>query len=319
MEGIEKYKKILITGAFGYIGGRLGHYLTNQGYEVYLGTRFENRSLPSWTSIEKVVCTSWENSKKLYDISKNMDVIVHLAGMNASDCFKNPEKAIEFNGHNTRKLIETAKLAGVKKFIYLSTAHVYANPLLGTFSESSEPKNDHPYAVSHLEGENALIELSNNGNFQGNIVRLSNAFGPPADKAVDCWSLVVNDLCKQAIEKKILKLKTSGLQKRNFIPITDVCRAIGYFIISENSNYSSKIYNLGGISLSVFEMATLIQKCCLEVFGYSPEIRKPIVSVLPKSEVLKYKMDWLNKSNFSFETEIWEEIYSLLHFCRKSF
>lgn len=48
--------------------------------------------------------------------------------MNAVDCADNPIEALEFNGVSTARLAQSAAHAGVKKFLYLSTVHVYANP-----------------------------------------------------------------------------------------------------------------------------------------------------------------------------------------------
>ena len=62
------------------------------------------------------------------------------------------------------------------------------------------------------------------------VFRLSNCIGAPKDINSNCWMLLVNDLCKQIIEHKKMKLNTNGKQLRNFITITDVCRVVNLFI-----------------------------------------------------------------------------------------
>ena len=109
---------------------------------------------------------------------------------------------MDFNGVATKRLVEAASRAGVKKFIYLSTAHVYASPLVGTITEQTLPNNSHPYASSHLAGESAVLNADERGVIQGVVMRLSNAYGAPMHKGVNCWMLVVNDLCRQAVQTR---------------------------------------------------------------------------------------------------------------------
>ena len=89
---------------------------------------------------------------------ENVDVVIHTAGMNAQECASDPEQALAFNGTVTADLVSSAVKQGVQKFIYLSTAHVYKEPLVGTISESSQTTNTHPYATSHLAGEIPVLE-----------------------------------------------------------------------------------------------------------------------------------------------------------------
>ena len=78
--------------------------------------------------------------------------------MNSQDCANDPVAALEFNGVATTRLVSAALSSGVKKFIYLSTAHIYSSPLVGKISEETYPKNFHPYATSHLAGEMAVLK-----------------------------------------------------------------------------------------------------------------------------------------------------------------
>jgi len=129
-------------------------------------------------------------------------VVILAAGMNAQDCLANPVAALDFNGVAIARFVGAAARAGVKRCIYLSAAHVYASPRVGNISEETCPKNLHPYATSHLSGEYAVLAANDRREMQGFVLRLSNAFGPPTSREVKCWSLVTNDLCRQAIEKK---------------------------------------------------------------------------------------------------------------------
>ena len=119
--------RALITGGFGYIGAKLGEYLFQNGHKVVLGTQ-RILTAPNWLPQVEVVNTIWNDEKELTRICQGFDVIVHAAGMNAEDCSNDPIKALEFNGLATTRILRSAIQSGIKKFVYLSTAHVYRNP-----------------------------------------------------------------------------------------------------------------------------------------------------------------------------------------------
>ena len=105
----------------------------------------------------------------------------------------------------------------------------------------------------------------------GISLRISNGIGAPKDFNSKCWMLLVNDLCRQAVTQGRLKLRTSGGQKRDFI--TDYHRGT-YF---KDSNIFieklPRIINIGsGKSISVMEMALLIQQRCKAVLNIDPQI-----------------------------------------------
>ena len=59
---------------------------------------------------------------------------------------------MKFNCETTIKFAQAALKAGVKRFIFLSTIHVYSSKLIGVFSEDSIPSNSHPYASIKNKG-----------------------------------------------------------------------------------------------------------------------------------------------------------------------
>ena len=311
--------RILITGGFGFVGGRLAVHLSKVGHEIILGTR-HSITPPDWLSQVEVAKIIWDDEVVLERSCKGVDAIIHTAGMNAQDCAANPVEALAFNGLATAKLVAAASRASVKKFIYLSTAHVYASPLVGVITEETFPRNLHPYATSHLAGEQAVLSAHARGELQGIVSRLSNAFGAPMHKDVNCWMLLVNDLCKQAVQTRKLVLQSNGLQHRDFIGLTEVCCVLEKLVDSDQLKQAN-IFNVGaGVSQSVLAMAQLIQQRCTKVLGFMPELHHKQSGADEQHLTLTYHTDNLNTLSISCKSQTnTVEIDRLLQFCQTTF
>jgi UDP-glucose 4-epimerase len=311
--------RILITGGFGFIGGRLAVHLAQAGHQIILGTR-HLITPPDWLSQAEVAKIDWDDAEVLERSCDGIDVIIHAAGMNAQDCIADPAAALVFNGAATAHLVASACRATVKQFIYLSTAHVYASPLVGIITEETCPNNSHPYATSHLAGEHAVLTESVRAEINGIVLRLSNTFGAPMHKDVSCWTLLVNDLCKQAVQTRKLVLQSNGLQHRDFICLSEVCCVVEKLIDSDHLT-QAKIFNVGaGLSHSVLEMAQLIQQRCSKVLGFVPELQHKQCGLDEQPPSLTYCTKNLNTWGISIESlGSKAEIDRLLRFCQNAF
>lgn len=312
--------RVLITGGFGYIGGRLAQYLLFQtNNEIFLGTRQQTTSA-GWVPEAKVVQTIWDSLVQLEDICASMDVVVHTAGINAKDCAVDPIAALEFNGVATARLLQAAIRKSVQRFIYLSTAHVYANPLSGTITEDTCPTNLHPYATSHRAGEDVVLAAHQRREIEGIVIRISNSYGAPEHKDVNCWMLLVNDLCRQAVMNQKMILRSSGLQRRDFVPLTDVCSAINHLLKVTRRETGNNLYNVGRQwAPTVWEVACLVQERCKEVLGFQPHLTRVLPQPDEISPNLDYRIDALRQTGFQPIADITGEIDRVLKFCEESF
>ncbi len=309
--------RILITGGHGYIGGRLTQYFCkNKSYNVVVGTR--KKTFSKIADLDyNVLQLNWNSNRHLNDVCRGTNVILHLAGMNLKESNLDPISAIKFNTLTTAKFIAAAINQGVEKFIYFSTAHVYRNPLKGVITENSLTHSLDSYAISNRAAEDIVRSAVHNGKIDGCVIRLSNSFGAPINKEVNCWSLVINDLCRQAIINKKMELKSTGLQRRDFITIEDVCLATDHLISSKN--LKTNLFNLGGDwSPSILDVANLIQERTFILFGYKPEIYVNKYSN-EKSYKLTYKSELIKKNGFKLSSNRIEEIDNLLFFCTRNF
>ena len=252
--------RVLITGGLGYVGGRIAEYLSlNSDFHLALGTRRYRAERPGWLRKGELVRMDLGSEKSLEEACSGVRYLIHLAGLNEIDSLNDPEKALLINGGGTLRLLRTAQNAGVERFLYFSTAHVYGAPLEGTITEETVPKPVHPYAITHRVAEDFVLATHKNDALTGIVFRLSNSFGSPNSPYADRWTLIVNDLCRQAVEKRKLMLRSSGLQQRDFIALEDVGKAVVYFLGLQRSECGDGLFNLGGDgSMRIIDLAELV-------------------------------------------------------------
>ena len=309
--------KFLITGGLGYIGGRLTRHLALSGHEIFIGTR-SLQSKPIWLEKGSIKVMDWDDEKSLLDACKNVDVIVHAAGMNAKECLDNPELALQVNGVATKNLVRAASKQEVSKFIYLSSAHVYMNNLRGVISEENRVTNTHPYATSQVAGEKATINGHSSIGMQTIVVRLANAIGAPLDKNVNCWMLVVNDLCKQAALNGKLIIRSPSNIVRNFITMTDVCQGLEFLVNKHQDPLHPIICNLGDKTKSIGNIVATIKSIYLEEKGTNLKIVELSNDRL-ETRHLDFRSSVLSDMGYRWSSNFKQELIKLVKFCECGF
>lgn len=311
--------KILITGGFGFVGGRLAQYFSTKGHEIFIGSRHFQEN-PNWCKESRSIIIDWHDPDSLELATNGIDCIVHAAGMNAQDCERDPVGAIFANGVTTAKLIEAAVKNKVKKFIYISSMHVYNSHLQGEIIENLCATNLHPYATSHKIAEDYVLKAHSDGVFIGIAFRLSNSFGRPAHKNVNVWKLLINDLCKQCVSTGKIILHSNGKQYRDFISLDAVCKTIEQSITKTFSKDKNTLFNLcSGKTFTVLEMAELVAQRYEKVEGNKISIQineEDNYNSYPYFNCSTKKLEenyLLNSSDFD------EEIDKLIQFCKMNF
>ncbi|MBF0343299.1 MAG: SDR family oxidoreductase [Nitrospirae bacterium] len=315
-----KISKVLITGGLGYIGGRIASYLkqTEPSIDILLTTRrSDKKSLPLWTKDFTVLTMSLLDNDSVADCLKDngIDTIIHLAALNEIDSMRDVELAIKINTLATHRLLQAAHIHNIKRFIYFSTFHVYdkSSPII---TENTPTRSSHPYAITHRAAEDFVQYHKHYHNMKTLIIRLSNAFGYPMDKDIDRWTLVFNDLCKQAVITNKLTLKSSGKQHRDFISLHDVARAVRHFMFVIPDMWGDGLFNLGGNNnMSIIEVAERISESYRDKYGTLP------LSIFKGNDdrdtdtKFVYKIDKLLKTGFTLNGDMKTEIFKTMEIC----
>ncbi len=312
--------RVLVTGGRGYVGGRVCHFLADDpDFKVFSGSRSASAKAQHGDRISAVT-TDWDSMESLIACCAGMDAIVHLAAINAVNSKRDPVAALEANGVGTARLMQAAIQSGVRRFVYISSAHVYGLPLVGTLTEKTCPFPVHPYATSHRAAEDVVCAASFQGSIEGVVLRLSNAFGAPVLAEADCWDLLFNDLCRQVVVSDAMVLRSSGMQRRDFIALADVCRAIQHCLQLPAVSLSDRVFNLGGQwSPTILEAAVLVADRFEAQGRVRPAITKAVAANGERSEPLDYRIDLLKGTGFVPIMDVMDELDGLINFCEKTF
>ncbi|MDT8445887.1 MAG: NAD(P)-dependent oxidoreductase [bacterium] len=309
--------KILVTGGFGYIGGRLCQHLQAQGHEVTLTSRRPSQDWPVWAQGFEVRSADTQDASALAELCGAHDALIHLASLNEVYCGQDPVAAVEVNSVDTLRWVLAAQ-GRVERLVYFSTAHVYQAPLVGHINESSPCRPRHPYAYSHRAAEDYVLAAKDNGHFAAAVVRLSNSFGAPADVAVDRWTLLVNDLCVQAVQKKQLELRSSGLQHRDFVTMQDVLAGTVHLLSLPADQLGDGLFNLGsGQSESILSMTERVAARAEVVLGFRPPVLRPEPKPSEVEEPLFFSIDKLKATGFVPQNDLDREIDETLLLCQR--
>jgi UDP-glucose 4-epimerase len=181
-------------------------------------------------------------------------------------------------------------------------------------TEDTTPEPRHPYAIARLTSEHQLASSVP----QPVIFRLTNSVGAPVSPAVDRWSLVANDLCRQGATTGRLELRTSGTQWRDFVSLTDVCT-----ILAAAAGVTSKAteplpsgtYNLGsGRSWTVRQLARLVQDGLEAATGHRPPLTAPDAEPDPPGPYA-VSTDRLDRTGWKVTTPLERAVEETLMFC----
>ena len=311
-------RKVLITGGLGYLGGRIAlHIEKNTNFSIRISARPRKLKYPSLSNKIEIFDFDLETSINYSELCDEVETIVHLAGLNAKDAHTSPERANLINVDGTNSLINAATKTGVKRFIYISTAHIYGSPLAGKVDETKEENPQSPYAQTHFLAEKLVLSEKK---LEGIVLRLSNVIGSPADKNANCWTLVANELCRTAITTQKIELRGDGQELRDFICMRDVIAIIELFLNIHSDKLSFKLFNIAsGQSMRTIDLAHLIASRAKLHFGGRQNISYQNYATYNKLETLNICINRLNLLGYSPSKKIVDEVDSILMFCKKNY
>jgi nucleoside-diphosphate-sugar epimerase len=176
---VIEYRRVLITGATGFIGSRLAGRLVNKERASVRALVRNIEKAKGLTAIGvEVVPGDITNPDSIRTAVKGCDIIVHCAGI-VHDFQATPELIYRVNVSGTRNILEAAAEAGVKRFVHLSSIAIYGVSPSKNTDETHPPKLcGDSYCDSKLEAERLVLSLSKEKQLSVVIIRPANVYGP---------------------------------------------------------------------------------------------------------------------------------------------
>ena len=255
-------KKIVITGAMGYIGTELCKIysgLTNQ-YEVIALDRdfYSDRvnRLNTW-GIKFIQCDILDIGK-LSNVLKDADIVYHLAGITDVPTTKNENNSLK-NKEIYRVGVEGSKniinLVGTDTKIVFPSTHVIFEGLGKVEKQISEKRESLPcleYAKGKAQTEQDLI----NSNKSYVILRLGSVYGLSHDSTR--VNIMPNLFSKISASNGKIKLFSKGEQFKSLVSVNDVARCL--IFVGQNEEISKEIFNCVSENLKVKQVAKICKK-----------------------------------------------------------
>ena len=295
-----KIKKSIITGGAGFIGSNLTDFLVKNGHKVVVLDNFISGKKKNLSHHKKenvrIIKTDISKNEDLDRYFKGTDYVFHLAGLaEIIPSIKNPKKYFVNNVLGTLNVLEAAKKAKMKKFIYAASSSCYGAPKKFPTSEKSKIDLKHPYAVTKFMGEELVMKYASIYNMPNISFRFFNVYGPRLNTSGQ-YSAVMGNFLEQNKKKKPLTVVGDGKQTRDFIHVYDLVNA---FLKTIKSKTVNEIFNLGsGKKTSINAIA--------EIFGgtkkFIPKRPGEPKNSLADISKIKKKINW--KPNISIEQGI---------------
>lgn len=270
--------RVLVTGGAGYVGSKLVPALLQAGHAVtvldlYLyGQPFANLTE---RSLLREIKGDLRSPAAVADALTGCDAVIHLACISNDPSFDlNPELGRSINYQAFRPLVQAAKAAGVKRFIYASSSSVYGIKEEENVTEDLPllPLTDYSKYKAMCE---EVLEAEREPGFTTLTVRPATVCGYAPRLRLD---LSVNILTNHAINNGVIKV-FGGAQKRPNIHIDDMAAFYLEALQHDDALIDGKIFNAGYENQTIMEIAQRVQ----EVVGGNTRIE-----VTPTDDLRSY-------------------------------
>jgi len=272
-------KKILVTGADGFIGSHLTEMLLSLGCNVRALSCYN--SFNNWGWLENVLA-----SRRLEVVTgdirdphfcrvivKDVDIIFHLAALIAIPySYISPDSYIDTNIKGTLNLCQAAKENKNIRFIHTSTSEVYGTAIYVPIDEKHPKQPQSPYSASKIGADAMAMSYFNSFGLPVSIARPFNTYGPRQSARAIIPTIITQI---NSGMKKIMVGDTTPTRDFNFV--SDTCQ--GLIAIAESEKSIGKEINIcSGIEYSIMDVLNrikIIMKSDAEFATDSQRLRPP--------------------------------------------
>ncbi|GFK94928.1 UDP-glucose 4-epimerase [Fundidesulfovibrio magnetotacticus] len=253
--------KALVTGGAGFIGSHLVDRLLDDGCEVVVVDncstgRLQNLAHAAGRSELTVLEADICDFERIRPAFEGVDHVYHLAALaDIVPSIQQPVPYYRSNVDGTLSVLEAARAAGVKRFLYTASSSCYGIPDAFPTPEDAAPRPQYPYALTKWLGEQTALHWRQVYGLPVVSLRLFNVYGPRS-RTSGTYGAVFGVFLAQKLAGKPLTIVGDGEQTRDFTYVTDIADAM---VTAVRSGVSGKAFNVGsGNHYSVNALAKLI-------------------------------------------------------------
>lgn len=254
-------KKILVTGADGFIGSHLTEELVRRGYDVRAFVYYNSFNSWGWldqapVEIRESLAVFAGDIRDPYGVKKAMqdcDVVLHLAALIAIPySYHSPDTYVDTNVKGTLNVLQAARELGLEKVVHTSTSEVYGTAQFVPITEEHPLQGQSPYSASKIGADQMAIAFHRSFEMPVSIIRPFNTYGPRQSAR----AVIPTIITQIANGERTLKLGTLH-PTRDFNYVKDT--VVGFIKVAESDQAIGEVINIGSnYEVSIGDTATII-------------------------------------------------------------
>ena len=278
-------KKILLTGADGFLGSHLTEELVRAGHNVRAFVLYNSFNSRGWldrspADIQKHLEIFAGDIRDPYGVKKAMtgcDVVLHLAALVAIPySYHSPETYVDTNIKGTLNILQAARELGIEKIVHTSTSEVYGTARYVPIDENHPLQGQSPYAATKIGADQLALAFYRSFGTPVAVIRPFNTYGPRQSARA-----VIPTVITQLVSgNRMIKLGATH-PTRDFNYVKDTIQ--GFIAVAASDQAVGEIINIGSnYEISIGDLA----KTIAELMQIEIEIESESQRLRPgKSEV----------------------------------
>ncbi|HEX9446493.1 MAG TPA: SDR family oxidoreductase [Dongiaceae bacterium] len=254
-------KFCVVTGGAGFIGSHLTERLIADGHRVLVIDNMHTGRLSNLDGLRHdgrldVVEAGVEDRGQMLSLFNGADWVFHLAAR--ADIVPSIQEPVEYHRANvegTMSVLEAARHAKVKRFIYAASSSCYGVPAIYPTPETAPAEPQYPYALTKYVGEQYVLHWYQVYGLPALSLRFFNVFGL-RHRTTGAYGAAFGVFLAQKLAGQPFTIVGDGNQTRDFTYVTDIADAL---VTAAQSDHSGRIYNVGsGGTYSVNSLIDLL-------------------------------------------------------------
>ncbi|MBS0630724.1 MAG: SDR family oxidoreductase [Verrucomicrobia bacterium] len=294
-------KKILVTGADGFIGSHLTEYLVAQGYDVRAFVYYNSFNSWGWLdTAPKDILANLDvfpgDIRDPHGVRKAMegcDTVLHLAALIAIPfSYHSPDAYVDTNIRGTLNILQAARDLSVRRVVHTSTSEVYGTALTVPITEEHPLQGQSPYSATKIGADQLALSFQRSFSLPVTIARPFNTYGPRQSAR----AVIPTIITQLAAGQREIKLG-SITPTRDLNYVDDTVR--GFHRMALADGIEGEVVNLGsGYEISVGDLALIIGRLMNKSFEIKTDNQRlrpeksEVERLLASNEKAARLLDW---------------------------